>query len=97
MVMIFDNKKARKFLVEHGYVYTLRRVRRKREGKDWCNYFRTDTKKHNIFVVYEGYIDTNEWLSLYVGESGFDSVEEWRKAAKDSRFLYFVSIIPWLF
>lgn len=94
MVIIFDNKKARQFLIDHGYIYTLRLVKRKRVGKDWCNYFRTDKKRHNVFIEFQGYVDHDGFLSFYRRESGFSSVEEWKKAAKGSRFLYLVSIRP---
>ena len=32
-------------------------------------------------------------LQNYVGESGFKSVEEWRKKAGRSRFLYYVELL----
>jgi len=95
MVIWFNNDKARKCLLKRGYVYTLRHLRQggaieKREVLMWEKFGSRGT----VYVRLWETIDKIENLRKYVSESGFDSVEEWLKAAgNDARELYRVDVI----
>lgn len=102
MPISFMVKEAREQLEEHGFVYTLRPQRRN-TGKNWYNYFRGDTKKGDVHIEFIGYYghvqlltefrDRTQDLEPFVKDSGFNSLEEWLKKAKKSRFLFKVSLI----
>ncbi len=95
-------KEAREHLEEHGFVYTLRPQFRK-TGFNWYNHFRGDTKKGDVHIIFIGYYgwtqllsgfrDRTQDLEDFVKESGFNSLEEWLKKAKKSRYLYKVRLI----
>jgi len=86
-------KEAREHLEKYGFVFTLRPSMRKGKGKDWYNHFRGDTKKGDVEIVYMGSIDDYPLLQNYYQGSGFKTREDWLKAAKGSKYLYFVGII----
>jgi hypothetical protein len=91
MVIWFNVKKARDFLLKNGYVYTLR-PRKRREGKDVLMYGGFGKKGYvNVKFVKE-ILDWDE-LNRYVYESGFRNVDEWVREAKGSRFLYLVTLL----
>lgn len=95
-VISFEVEEAKNYLEKHGFVYTLRLKKRKRVGKGWYNYFRTDVKRGNVFIKFIGNFCTfNRKLEPYVKNSGFNSLEEWLKKAKKANYLnlYKVHII----
>ena len=67
----FNVEKARKHLLERGYVYTLRKKKR-REGWGYAKHGRNFLGK----VIIERVADGRE-AEKYWRESGFDSLEEW--------------------
>lgn len=94
MVISFMVEEARKRLEEKGFVYTLRRDKRKKVGYDWYNYFRTDTKKGNVIITFIGlFFKIDRRLDAFVIFSGFNSIEEWLEKAGESRYLYKVELI----
>lgn len=92
MVIWFNVKEARTFLLKNGYVYTLRPKRRKREGMEVLMYD-SFGKKGLVTVSFIKRITGNRELEEYVKCSGFRSVVEWRRAAGQSRFLYRVDLL----
>jgi hypothetical protein len=89
MVISFMVEEARNHLNKHGFVYTLRPYKRKRTGRDWCNYFRCDTKKADVMIGFLGEFSGREQeLLQYTHFSGFNSLSEWLDKAKNSRYLY---------
>ena len=95
-------KEARDQLENKGFVYTLRPQFRN-TGKNWYNYSRGGTKKGDVHIEFIGYYghaqflagfrDRKEYLEEFVKDSGFNSLEEWLKKAKNSRYLYKVKLI----
>ena len=85
MVIWFNSEKARKFLLENGYVITVRK-RRSVFGKNEVVYW-DDEKKEKIKVGYCFVEYVNESynyrkyhrskLGFYVKDSGFETVSEW--------------------
>jgi len=88
MVIWFNVKKARDFLLKNGYVYTLR-PKKRREGIDILSYGGFG-KKGVVYVIFVKEIKNDVELREFVKDSGFESVQEWRKEAGESRFLYYV-------
>ena len=77
MVISFQNEKVRKFLIEHGEVFTFRKKERKNIGYDWMNEGRGKPKLFNVNIEYAGF-KTSIWeLDPYLELSGFDTLEEW--------------------
>lgn len=98
MVMWFNVKEAREFLLREGRVYTLRPKRRNRDVKNPNGYrevlsFDGFGKKGTLFVSFVKEIEDDGELKEFVEDSGFGSVEEWREKGKDSRFLYYVMLL----
>jgi len=91
MVIWFNVKKARDFLLKNGYVYTLR-PRKRREGIEVLMYDGFG-KKGVVNVSFVKEIKSDKELYKFVNESGFYSIQEWRKEAGDSKFLYFVTLL----
>ena len=93
MVISFMVKEARKHLEEKGFVHTLRPLRKKIFENTWYNYFRGDTKKGDVFIIFIGNFKGRENdlinFSLF---SGFDSLEKWLEKAGNNRNLYIVGI-----
>jgi len=50
-------------------------------------------KKGMVYVSFVKEIEVDGELEEFVEDSGFESVEEWRKKAKESRFLYYVMLL----
>ena len=92
MVISFMVKEAREQLEITGSVYTLRPQRRN-TGKNWYNYRRGDTKKGDVNIEFQMEITDDNQLQWFLPFSGFNTVEEWRKKAKKSRYLYKVELI----
>jgi len=100
MVISFMVKEAREQLETKGFVYTLRPQYRN-TGINWYNHFRGDTKKGDVMIEFIGYYGYTELLrgftdrtpdlEPFVKDSGFDTLEEWLKKAKKSRYLFKVS------
>ena len=94
-------KEAREQLETKGFVYTLRQQYRN-TGKNWYNHFRGGAKKGDVMIEFIGYYgytqlllefrDRTPDLEPFVKESGFNSLEEWLKKAKKSRYLFKVSL-----
>jgi len=109
VVWIFSVKKAREFLLENGYVYTVR-GHLKKQGKGWFTDKRGGKKIGDCWalLVKTIYDPTFEKYKLrgilanYVMHSGFDSVEEWIEEIKrvnhgkipDTVYLYYVALKP---
>lgn len=79
MVIIFENEKARKYLLKEGFVYTLRKRKRKRIGKDWMTDRRQGHKIADVHIEEVGSWTGKDWriLEPFVKDSGFTSIEEW--------------------
>ena len=102
MVISFMVKEAREQLEKHEIVYTLRPQFRK-TGKNWYNHSRGGPKKGDVNIQFIGYYGYTELLSgfrdrtpdlePFVKYSGFNSLEDWLKKAKKSRYLYKVELI----
>ena len=93
MVMSFEIDEALKQLERYLEVYTLRPRRRKKEGKDWYNLKRCGKKEADIWVEFVKEIEDDSELWQYLSGSGFADVALWKLAAKDSKFLYHVTIL----
>jgi hypothetical protein len=91
IVIWFNVREAREHLLRNGHVYTLR-PKRRREGKDVLMFGRFG-KRGTIYVRFVKEVKSDSELQNYVGESGFKSVEEWRRKAGKSRFLYYVELV----
>jgi hypothetical protein len=88
MVVWFNVEEARNFLLENGYVYTLRPVHKK-EGVVTLMY---DKKEQGeVFVEFIFKVESIYQLLPYVKKSGFSSIDEWLYKAGDDRFLYLVT------
>jgi len=79
-VMIFENPKARRQLLEKGLVYTFRKHPHK-EGRDWASAYRGGPKIADIYVKVVGRMRPID-LAPYVKDSGFDSLQEWIEAIR---------------
>ena len=93
MVIWFNVKKAREFLLKNGYVYTLR-PKKRREGREPL-FYGGFGKKAMAYVIFIGKIENDKELEEYVKDSGFETVEEWRREAKDSKYLYKIVLEGW--
>ena len=91
--MFFNISEAREYLLKKGLVYTLR-PKMRRTGKDIA-YFGSYFKKEEIGPIWIDFIkevkEPGE-VQEYVSDSGFETLEDWWKAAKDSRFLFKVTL-----
>lgn len=75
MVIYFKDEKALKHLLEHGVVYTIRKHKRKRTGKDWLAKGRKSGKIADVIVEYVGevdivYLGNNKWKGGIVFPNG---------------------------
>jgi len=81
MVMIFQSEKARKHLLEKGFVFTFRTLEwsDKKLGKNWINAKRGGKKITDVIICLASMpLYPNQLtLSSYVFGSGFVSVDEW--------------------
>ena len=91
--MSFMIEEARRHLEKHGFVYTLRPFKRKHVSKDWYNLHRGGKKMGDINVKFIRKIRSTEELQAFVYYSGFKTLENWLKKAKDSKFLYYVRVL----
>jgi len=81
MVMIFQNEKARRQLLEKGVVYTFRKKPHK-YGRDWATDRRGGKKICDIEVVWRTEASPS-MLHLFVKDSGFKSLREWKEAIRE--------------
>jgi len=84
MPIIFSSEKARRHLLEKGFVYTFRIKQRKQKGpvvKDWVTDRRCGRKIVDVIVMSLGLYFLSE-LSKFASGSGFDSLEEWIEETK---------------
>jgi len=91
MVLWMNVEEARRFLLENGFVYTLR-PKKRREGRDMLSY-EGFGKKGMVMVKLVMEVENDTDLKAFVDKSGFRSVEEWRGKAKDSKILYRVDLL----
>ncbi|WP_145973177.1 hypothetical protein [Thermococcus barophilus] len=75
MVIYFKDEKALNHLLKHGVVYTIRKHKRKRTGKDWLAKDRKSGKIANVIVEYVGkleivYLGDNKWRGGIVFPNG---------------------------
>ena len=83
MVLIMQSKPALKHLLEHGFVYTVRlRKRKKDETYDWVTDRRGGRKIADVYVCLVGGCGDNPeaWklnLWAWVDHSGFPTVNDW--------------------
>lgn len=91
MVIWFNNKKARAFLLKNGTVYTLR-PKPRRTGREPL-FYGEFKKKGVVSVDFIREIRDDNELEEYVKYSGFSTVEAWREKAGKSRFLYKVTVL----
>lgn len=87
MVMYFKSEKALKHLLEHGIVYTIRKEKRKRTGKDWIKKSRRGKKIADVIVEYVGRVEIlyrgdNKWFGgiVFPGDGKYlydDSLENY--------------------
>lgn len=83
--MIFSSEKARRHLLEKGFVLTFRTLHPNRKlGKDWITNKRGGKKIADVLVFSEyGMVKPiPEMLKPYVRFSGFSSVDEWIEEIK---------------
>ena len=90
MVMWFNVKEAREFLLKNEYVLTLRPKRRAREDCWELLSWEGFGKKGDAYVLFVKKIEDVERLRKLVRWSGFATLEEWLEKAGESRFLYLV-------
>ena len=76
MVMIFSDPLARAQLLNVGLVYTYRKKRRKKVGKDWANKEYGTSKICDIFIEEVGKMKVRD-LRTYVDHSGFNRLSDW--------------------
>jgi len=81
MVVIFSNEKARNFLLEKGFVWTVRSDALKL-GKNWMTDKRHGFKLADVSIEDRLPLPTLSSIGLFVDESGFDSYEDWVEAIK---------------
>ena len=91
MVIWFNVAEARKCLLDRGIVYTLR-PKERREGREVLSYGGFG-KKGIVNVRFEKENPTDDDLAIHLPNSGFASVDDWRRAAGDSSFLYCVTLL----
>jgi len=91
MVIWFNVKETREYLLKNGRVYTLR-PKIRREGKEILSY-NGFGKKGLVYVSFVKEIENLRELEEFVEDSGFESVAKWIEKAKESRFLYYVFTI----
>ena len=85
-------KEARDRLENRNFVFTLRPQFR-HTGKNWYNYFKGDTPKGDVYIMFIGHYQGREdELEPFVKGSGFKTLKDWLKKAKKSRFLFKVSL-----
>jgi len=95
-MIFFNMEKARRFLIKHGYVYTLRpRLREGVEAAVYGSWYKYTKIARVVSVRFVKVIKDKSELLEYVGKSGFETVDEWWEAAEGSRFLYYVEVLEW--
>lgn len=103
MVIIFQNKKARDFLLRRRFVYSFRKVDSKYRFYDWMTDKRGGKKIADVLVnLYDGVFCSpiEEVLGKYVTKSGFKTVGEWLDAIREfnggrvpaTGYIYYVQI-----
>lgn len=92
MVIFFNMKEAREFLLEHGFVYTLRDhiITGRHQARHGSFYKFENLGRVN--VTFHGLVTKGSLHSCW-SESGFDSIEDWLIKAGNSRFLHRVELV----
>jgi hypothetical protein len=80
LVILFPNLKARHQLIDKGYVYTYRKNKRKKIGKDWACEGCGKPKLCDVYVHHLGGINTMGDIYPYIKGSGFRNIHEWLDA-----------------
>jgi len=86
-------KEAREHLLKHGYVFSLRPKRRKRENCIEPLMYKEFGKKGTVYVGFMGEIKDNSEVYMVSIGSGFKSGDEWLREANGSKFLYAIRLI----
>jgi len=97
MVMWFNVPQARNFLLQNGFVYTLRpkpyRLRsKKKRGIDVLMFNRVE-KRGEVYFEFIKVVDDPEELKPLVKYSGFKTLEEWLRKAGENRCLFKVILL----
>lgn len=99
MVLWMNNEKARKFLLEKGFVFTRRPKRRHRENCTEPLFYNEFKKKGKVYIRFisgsgpEGQIIDRIRMEGYLSRSGFESMEAWDEASHNSPFVYLVDLL----
>ena len=83
MVMSFNSERAREYLLQNGEIYTFRKNRRRRIGKDWANENRGGKAFADIFIQEIGEMNIYKDLRPFFKHSGFSTVTEWVQEIKN--------------
>lgn len=83
--IIFNSEKARKHLLEKGFVYTVRKARKK--NGYYSAYQTVGGKKFlgSVYLEFVSIVYKPEDLTKFVENSGFSDVEEWLSELKRFR------------
>jgi hypothetical protein len=81
-MIFFNAEKVRNFLIEKGYVHTLRNKRLRSHDVAVYGSYRSWKKIGNIKVEFKTVITAENQLAPYVIESGFVSGKEWFETAQ---------------
>lgn len=92
MVMWFNVKKARDYLLKYGFVYTVR-PKMRRVGRDMLSY-EGFGKKGMVYIIFVKKIEWSRELKDFVLDSGFyDNPYEWYNYAFFNKFLFLVLLL----
>lgn len=76
MVIIFSSEEARAYLLVRGFVYSVRRKKRKKVGRDWMTDKYRGRKIKDVFTTYMGEKTLSD-LPPFASDSGFEKVLPW--------------------
>ncbi len=79
LVISFSVKQVREFLLKTGMVYTWRKNKRKKTGKDWANSGRGTKKIADVFITEIGFRKPL-YLRPFVDRSSFSDIDIWQNA-----------------
>ena len=77
MVMSFSNQTALNYLLSNKFVYTFRKHKRKRVGKNWINAGRTLPKIADVNIRFIREVTNEMDLFAYAKDSGFNTLIRW--------------------
>jgi hypothetical protein len=81
-MIFFNAEKVRNFLIEKGYVHTLRNKRLRSHDVAVYGSYRSWKRIGNVKVEFKTVITAENQLAPYVKESGFVSAKEWFETAQ---------------